>query len=106
MATVLEQRDKDLALLKTLLDQPLAMEGEKWSDDEIRPNEYDAFSDMLEGLQEDWPKLTDKQRDWATAVAERIGCAPPISADDVPRGKEVPTPSVLQNLPKSPPRRH
>ena len=101
-----EQRKLDMALLTEVLDQPCAEEGEKWQDEELRPNEAGAFADMLDSLNDAQAMLTVKQREWATNVAERMGLsAPPLRSENVPRGREVPTPDVLQNLPKAPPRR-
>lgn len=50
-------------------------------------------------------QLTEKQRAWALAVHERVvpQYANLVSQGLVPRGREVPTPPVLQNLPKRPP---
>jgi hypothetical protein len=50
-------------------------------------------------------QLTDRQRDWAESVHQRIvpQYANLVSRGLVPRGREVPTPPVLQNLPKKPP---
>jgi hypothetical protein len=101
-----QQRKTDMALLTEVLDQPLAEVGEKWHDDELRPDESTAFSDMLDSLNDSQAVLTKKQREWIMNVAERMGLSVVrLHADEVPRGKEVPMPEVLQNLPKSPPRR-
>jgi hypothetical protein len=71
---------------------------ELFRDADIGPGEYVAFANMrAEGR-----RLTSKQRAWAEEVARRIT---PIRASEAPRGAEVPTPAVLQNLPKKPPRR-
>lgn len=73
-------------------------------DDEERFN-APAFRDMLS----DGKALSEKQRSWLTGTYERI-CGVPqyenlVSSGKAPRGREVPTPPVLQNLPKKPPTR-
>jgi hypothetical protein len=96
-----EQRHKDIALLKDLVAS------------DLRDYEWSAFRDMLAALEESgegtFATLTDAQRAWASEVAERVGCSPDyanlVSSGRVPRGREVPTPPVLQNLPKKPPGR-
>lgn len=63
-----------------------------------------AFSEMLAWLDRGEGRgLSIKQREWVeSALLEYL----PISAADVPRGREVPTPEVLRKLPlKPPPRR-
>ena len=53
--------------------------------------------------------LTDKQRSWLRSVYEKVVGTPQyenmISSGKAPRGREVPTPKVLLNLPKKPPGR-
>lgn len=65
-----------------------------------------AFQGMLD---RGYP-LSDKQRAWVRGVYERLFDVPQyenlISSGKAPRGREVPTPSVLQNLPKKPPHRN
>lgn len=73
-------------------------------DEEVRFNAR-AFDEMLA---RDRP-LSDKQRAWVRAVHEKL-CGTPHyenawSAGKVPRGREVPTPAVLQKLPLRPPGR-
>lgn len=73
-------------------------------DEEVRFNAR-AFDEML---RRDRP-LSEKQRAWVRAVHEKI-CGTPHyenawSAGRVPRGRDVPTPAVLQNLPMRPPPR-
>lgn len=46
--------------------------------------------------------LSRKQR---TSLEENIRAEMPILASEVPRGREVETPTVLRNLPKKPPQR-
>jgi len=73
-------------------------------EDEERFN-VKAFQDMLD---RDRP-LSPKQRTWVRGVYENIIGEPQyenlISSGKAPRGKEVPTPEVLRNLPKRPPTR-
>lgn len=86
----------DEALLKRAVDS-----------DEIESDEKAAFIDMranfLDHLGEptDW-RLSRKQRRWVEEAVLRVT---PVLAADVPRGREVKTPAVLQNLPKKPPPR-
>lgn len=64
-----------------------------------------AFRDMIE---RGYP-LSHAQRFWARRLLESLTGQPQYenawSEGQVPRGREVPTPRVLQHLPKSPPRR-
>lgn len=70
---------------------------------ELTDGERDAFADMLADLQSgERSVLSRKQRAWAEETAARLK---PIDATKVPRGREVPTPKVLQQLPKRPPPR-
>jgi hypothetical protein len=104
----MSQREADLSMLKELLEQHTG---------ELSETELEAFADMRFDLQAyggmeipSKPKfqtLTDKQRQWVTQVHERIvpQYANLVSRGLVPRGREVPTPPVLQNLPKDPPYR-
>lgn len=54
-------------------------------------------------------QISDKQASWVEDVHEKIFGEPnyrnSFSAGEVPRGKQVPTPPVLLNLPKRPPTR-
>jgi len=98
-------RAHDLALLQQLLDHS----------DRLRVGEADVFSSMLAKLdtahsERRYAKLTDAQRHWVTDAANRLELEDPHDDPrernrDVPRGKEVPTPVVLRNLPKAPPGR-
>jgi FMN phosphatase YigB (HAD superfamily) len=96
-----EQRGKDLQLLEELVAA------------DLRDYEDAAFRDMLAALEGSgegtFATLSNAQRAWAYEVAERVGCSPDyvnlVSSGRVPRGREVPTPAVLQNLPKKPPGR-
>lgn len=53
--------------------------------------------------------LSPKQSEWVGSIYERLFDTPKyenlVSSGRVPRGREVPTPPVLQNLPKRPPGR-
>lgn len=107
----MSQRDADLQLLDELLTKHA---------DEITDDETEAFASMRFDLQayrgilgeasesgRRFQTLTERQRSWAAAVRERV--APQyqnlISSGAAPRGREVPTPAILQNLPKRPPPR-
>jgi hypothetical protein len=68
---------------------------------DVGPGEFAAFTSMRNALT-GRNFLSKIQRDWAEEVARRIT---PIDARDVPRGRDVPTPAVLQTLPKAPPGR-
>jgi hypothetical protein len=102
-------RDADLALLRELLDEHSG---------ELTDAEVEAFADMRFDLQayggilgpesasgRKFQQLTTDQRAWATRVRERVvGPAPTrLTAGEIPRGREVPTPVVLRDLPKRPP---
>jgi hypothetical protein len=100
------QRESDLALLRSILSPA--------NDPEVSAYERGAFAEMLaqlEGVGGDGcskcnsqfiSRLAPKQRAWANDVAARLK---PIDVSKVLRGREVPTPAVLQKLPKSPPKR-
>jgi len=98
-------RAHDIAMLQQLLDHS----------DRLRDGEGDVFSSMLAKLdtaysERRYAKLTDAQRHWVTDAANRLELENPNDDPhernrDVPRGKEVPTPAVLRNLPKAPPGR-
>jgi hypothetical protein len=62
-----------------------------------------AFSEMLAWLDRGEGRgLSVRQREWVeSALLEYT----PISASDVPRGREVQTPEVLKKLPLKPPTR-
>jgi hypothetical protein len=50
--------------------------------------------------------LSERQREWAQRVADIPGeYKNLVSSGQVPRGREVPTPAVLQNRPLKPPGR-
>jgi hypothetical protein len=75
-------------------------------DDDVRPDEYAILASMraqvLNHLGEQDGHLSKKQRAFAEDIAHRVV---PFDAREVPRGRPVETPSVLQNLPKRPPPR-
>jgi len=89
-------RDSDLKMLKEILEHS----------DDLNGTEVEAFADMESSLTTDrFHELTEKQRQWAKTVWERVVPAYSnlVSGALVPRGREVPTPPALQNLPKRPP---
>ena len=102
------QRDVDLQLLRELLDE---------HPDDLTVPEVEAFADMRFDLQaygglgpespsgRRFQQLTGDQRAWAARVHERVVGVPStrLTAGEIPRGREVSTPSVLQHLPKKPP---
>lgn len=75
---------------------------------ELSETETHAFADMKAGLENyemeagEVGRLSKRQRAWLEEVGRRVV---PIRAEDAPRGREVPTPEVLKNLPKRPPGR-
>lgn len=98
MSTVSEE---DLRLLNELLDDHVH---------ELSGTEAEAFTDMrcdLVGYDsgDGFRELTGPRRTWAKKVHERV--VPQyenlVSRGLVPRGREVPTPAVLQRLPLKPP---
>jgi hypothetical protein len=86
----------DLELLRHLA----GPEGTR-NDEEISLAEFKAFIEMFEHVK-GGGFLSRKQRLWAEEAMKRIT---PLPAGTVPRGREVPLPLVLQNLPKLPPGR-
>lgn len=100
----------DLALLTSLLTLPVDDDHDFPSDGTISDSEEKAFSSMKAGLESGkWSRLTEKQRAWAKGVLERASGEPEYlnlaSSGKLCRGREVETPEVLKNLPKSPPRK-
>lgn len=89
---------KDLELLVAVLDK-----------DDLSDAVREAFEDMQHKV--DRFGLSSKQRAWARAIlaGEKYEpeeeCLNLWSSGKVPKGKDVPTPLVLQNLPKKPPQR-
>lgn len=83
----------DLELLRVLVTEP--------RDADVTDDEFSAFVDMILHVRAG-SLLTRKQRAWAEEVARRIT---PVRAAEAPKGREVPTPAVLQNLPLKPPGR-
>jgi len=95
------QREEDLRLLEDLLCN---------HDHELSPTELEAFADMRDdllayGTGEGYRELTVPRRSWLQKTLARV--APQyenlVSRGLVPRGREVPTPAVLQKLPMKPP---
>ena len=87
----------DRELLRKLLDR-----------EEITKSEREAFAEMAEEFDTGVRLvLSAKQRDWAKRVLERHEPTYEnlVSSGKVPRGREVPTPLALQNLPLKPPGR-
>lgn len=99
----MSQRDDDLRVLNELL-------GSGAPNAEMTDVEVEAFASMrfdLTAYHDDYrqDQLTEKQRAWVTSVHKRLvpQYANLVSQGLVPRGREVPTPKVLQDLPKRPP---
>ena len=72
--------------------------------------ELEAFQDMLSRMKKNGRALSEKQRAWLRRTAERYGVTDErelnlVSRGLVPRGRDVPTPPALRNLPKKPPGR-
>lgn len=94
-------REHDLRALKALLADP---------DRLTREGEFEAFGSMLVELERDhgFPDLTAKQRSWVLSRCEQleIDLDAPIDNSNVPRGREVAQPAILnkKNLPLRPPR--
>jgi hypothetical protein len=91
----MRQRESDLALLRSILSPA--------NEPEFSAYERVAFAGMLENLTSaNISRLSNSQRQWANDVSARLK---PLDSQKVLRGREVPAPSILQNLPKSPPKR-
>jgi hypothetical protein len=104
------QRTEDINLLKRFDGLEIEEDLDFPSKGKVSESEKKAFSDMLDRLLDGrYACLTASQRKWAKGVLERAKEEPQylneFSAGKIPRGKEVATPLVLQNLPKSPPPR-
>lgn len=88
----------DIKLLERVLDEAKLTDAQR-----------EAFDDMLAKLHRSGSALSPKQRAWAQVAlyGERYEPEPEyenlVSAGRVPRGRPVPTPAVLTNLPKRPP---
>lgn len=98
-----QQRNRRIAQLSDLALLRLIVEGDHGED--VSAAELPMFIDWLAQLTSPGSthaRLSSSQREHAREVARRIL---PLDAKQVPRGQEVPTPAVLQNLPKKPPRR-
>ncbi len=101
-----EQRERDLYILRELISALLIDE----ESSDFSAAEREAFPEMfdrLDGPNAQYRTLTSKQRSWALSTAERlcINPVPPKYRKPIPRGREVPLPPALQNLPKRPPGR-
>lgn len=85
-------RDDDIALLKEVLDTArLAYV-------------HDTFENMLEQLEGgERFLLSEKQRRWVSDILDRPTYENLASSGRLARGREVPTPAVLQNRPLKPP---
>jgi hypothetical protein len=96
------QREEDLRLLEDLLCN---------HDHELSPTELEAFAGMRDDLlaygSGGYRELTEPRRSWLQKTLARV--APQyenlVSRGLVPRGREVPTPAVLQRLPMKPPKK-
>jgi hypothetical protein len=73
--------------------------------DTLTEEEREAFENMVIRLEHWGPhsQLTEKQRSWAKRLLDIPEYENAWSLGKVPRGREVPTPPALQNLPKRPP---
>lgn len=74
---------------------------------ELKPDTRRAFEEMQVSLGR-YPSLTDRQRAWVDSVLDEQGLDwrdPRVKNANVPRGREVPTPAVLKQLPLAPPGR-
>lgn len=88
-------RDEDIKLLKRVI----ALLEEQGKDAE-------HFSNMLAALEEGrFGNLTTKQRKWAKDTLDEPEYENLVSTGKAPRGREVPTPAVLQHRPLKPPGR-
>lgn len=98
----MSQRDDDIKLLKDLLENDA-----KKRTSAHAAAQRDAFAEMLEALESgERYTLSTRQREWAERVADIPGAYQNlISSGKAPRGREVPTPTVLQNRPLKPPGR-
>lgn len=85
----------DVDLLEALVEGPC--------DGDVSADETGMLIDMLARLTAgERYGLSTKQRAFAEDILRRVM---PLRAADAPRGREVETPAVLRNLPKSPPGR-
>lgn len=96
----MSQRADDIKLLKEILE--LAPKADAHADAQRA-----AFAEMLEQLDSgERHQLSERQREWAQRVADIPGeYKNLVSNGQVPRGREVPTPAVLQHRPLKPPGR-
>lgn len=101
-------RTADLEMLDAILLADDKFDGE--GDQPLRDVERRAFTDMAAWLKfNPRRELSEKQRSWIGKTYERVIGTPYyenlVSTGKAPRGREVETPVVLQNLPKKPPGR-
>jgi hypothetical protein len=89
------QRDRDL----TLLENVLAPEHEPEINEVERVMLLDIRSNIT-GPDPRWQTLSTRQRKLVESIWQRVR-----TIVGAPRGREVATPAVLQNLPKKPPGR-
>ena len=87
----------DLKLLLALVDE---------HSHELTEGESEAFQDMLDRVRRGG-RMSLKQKQWAQKTLEKFQPTYEnlVSSGQVPRGKEVPLPEVLRNLPMRPPGR-
>jgi hypothetical protein len=105
------ERAEDIKMLAECLDLFNSMEADE--DSTIGMAGWDkaqaAFSEWTIKLENPHFFLSEKQRGWLLGAHEKLFAAPQyenlVSSGRVPRGREVPTPAVLLNLPKKPPGR-
>jgi len=92
------KRDDDIKLLESVLDEDLELTEEE----QIM---FDGLLDFLKGSPS--RSLSKKQRNKLQASYDRSHPEYEnlYSSGKVPKGKDIPTPPVLQNLPKFPPGR-
>ena len=101
-------RETDLRMLSVVLRFGAEHEADDYQ--VVSGQAFRAFGEMAVRLESrPGTALSDKQRKWLAGVYERVTGEPQyenlVSSGRVPRGREVETPAVLQNLPKRPPGR-
>jgi hypothetical protein len=99
-------RADDMRMLREITDAAHSWDEERYDSME---STIDAFVEMLARLDRGGRDLSGKQRGWVRGIYEKVIGIPQYenawSAGKVPKGRDVPTPAVLQNLPKRPPSR-
>jgi len=98
----MSRREDDIKLLKEILELDPSKR-----DSRHAHAQREVFAEMLAALESgERHMLSEKQREWAQRVADIPGeYKNLVSEGRVPRGREVPTPPVLQNRPLKPPGR-